>query len=120
MRPKMNIFEKIKAKLGIKEEEKSQTEIIEEKRQDLKFNLVKKLYEKGCSEEDIDRILMIIESAESDINRIKASLIGTNINPQGDPNKPLFDGVAKIRARQQEMQYELDEALKEIFNKENK
>lgn len=116
----MNIFEKIKAKLGIKEEEKSQTEIIEEKREDLKFTLVKKMYEKGCSEDDIDKVLMIIESAENDIQRIKTSLIGTNINPEGDPNKPLYDGVTKIRARQQEMQYELNEALKEILNKENK
>ena len=112
----MDIFKKVGEKFGlIKKEEKSKTEQIEEQRNNLKMAIAIKLYKKGCSDEEIEQILAIIQSAEDDIQIIKNSLIGTNINPQGDPNKPLHDGIMKIRARQEEMQKELNEAIQKLL-----
>ena len=112
----MDIFKKVGKKIGlVKEEEKSRTEQIQEQRNDLKMTIAVKLYQCGCSEDEIERVLMIIQSAEDDIQIIKNSLIGTNINPKGDPNKPLHDGVEKIRQRQLEMQKELNEAIQNLL-----
>lgn len=114
----MDIFKKIGKKFGlIKEEEKSTTEQIQEQRNDLKMTIAVKLYQCGCSDEEIEYILAIIQNAEDDIQIIKNSLIGTNINPQGDPNKPLYDGIEKIRTRQAELQKELQEAIQKLLNK---
>ena len=114
----MDIFSKVAKKFGLlKEQEKTKTEIINEQRENLKLTVAVKLYQRGCTDEEIERVLSIIQSAEDDIQVIKNSLIGTNINPQGDPNKPLYDGVEKIRIRQQEMQKELNEAIQEILDK---
>ncbi|MBR5303374.1 MAG: hypothetical protein IKU37_00935 [Candidatus Gastranaerophilales bacterium] len=115
----MNIFSKVAKKFGLVEE-KSKTEIMQEKRDNLKLTIAVKLYEKGCSDSEIEQVLSIIQNAEDDIQIIKNSLIGTNINPQGDPNKPLHDGILKIRARQEEMQKELNEAIQNILANKNK
>ena len=114
----MDIFKKVGKKFNlIKEEpeEKSRTEEILEQRSNLKLTIAVKLYQIGCNDEEIEQVLSIIESAENDIQIIKNSLIGTNINPKGDPNKPLYDGVSKIRARQEEMQKELNEAIQNLL-----
>jgi hypothetical protein len=111
----MDIFSEVAKKFGLVKEEKTKTEIISEQRDDLKLTIAVKLYQKGCSDEEIERILSIIENAEDDIKMIKCSLIGTNINPEGDPNKPLYEGIEKIKARQQEMQKELNEAIQNIL-----
>ena len=117
MENKMDIFSKVAKKFGITKKEKTKTELIQEQRENLKLSIAVKLYQKGCSDEAIEHVLAIIQSAEDDIQIIKNSLIGTNINPQGDPNKPLYDGVEKIRARQLEMQKELQEAIQNLLNK---
>ncbi len=114
----MDIFEKIGKKFGIiKEEEIGRAEQFAQRRNNLKLNLAVQMYQKGCTDEEIDEVLSIIQSAEDDIQIIKNSLIGTNINPEGDPGKPLYDGIDKIRKRQQEMQKELNEAIQRILNK---
>lgn len=115
----MDIFSKVAKKFGLAKKEKTQTEIINEQREDLKLSIAVKLYQRGCSDEEIEYILAIIQSAEDDIQIIKNSLIGTNINPKGDPNKPLYDGITKIRARQEEMQKELNEAIQKILADKN-
>ena len=118
----MDIFIKIGKKFGLLKEEKiSKTEEIMKARSDLKLNLAVKLYNQGCSDEDIEYVLAIIENAEDDIKMIKNSLNGTNINPDltGDPNAPLHDGIERIRKRQFEMQQELNEALKRILGSKN-
>lgn len=115
----MDIFSKVAKKFGLAKKEKTQTEIINEQREDLKLSIAVKLYQRGCSDEEIEYILAIIQSAEDDIQIIKNSLIGTNINPKGDPNKPLYDGITKIRTRQEEMQKELNEAIQKILADKN-
>lgn len=112
----MDIFKKVGEKFGlIEKEEKTKTEEMQEKRNSLKMTIAVKLYEKGCTDDEIEQVLSIIQSAEDDIQVIKDSLIGTNINPQGDPNKPLYDGIMKIRARQEELQKELNEAIQNLL-----
>lgn len=112
----MDIFEKVGKKFGLikEEEEKSKTEQINEQRQNLKLEIAVKLYQKGFDDEDIERVLAIIESAEADIQRIKNSLIGTNINPVGDPMEPLHNGVEEIRKIQAQMQKEINETIAQI------
>ena len=113
----MDIFKKVGKNFGLakEEKEKSQTEQMKEQRNNLKITIAAKLYERGCTDDEIEQVLSIIQSAEDDIQIIKNSLIGTNINPQGDPNKPLYDGIMKIRARQEEMQKELNEAIQKLL-----
>ncbi len=106
----MDIFEKIGKKFGIIKET-SKTEEIMKQREDIKLNLAVKLYEAGFLDEEIETVLDIIKNAEDDIQKIKDSLIGTNINPEGDPVKPLYEGKEKIRERQIEMQKEINEAI---------
>ena len=109
---KMDIFEKIGKKFGLIKEEKSKTEQIMEERNNIKLNLAVKLYKQGFSDDEIETILGIIESAEEDIQKIKDSLIGTNINSTAkDPMQPLIDGRDAIRARQVQMQKEINETI---------
>ena len=112
----MDIFEKIGKKFGIIKE-KSKTEEIMKQREDIKLDIAVKLYQMGCSDEEIEFVLNIIISAENDIQKIKDSLIGTNINPKGDPMKPLYEGREKIKQRQIELQKELNEAIQKIKEK---
>ncbi len=119
----MDLFNEIGKKFGlIKEEEKSKTEQIMEKRDNIKLNLAVKLYQQGFSDDEIETVLSVIESAENDIQQIKDSLIGTNINPKAgeDPMKPLSDGIDKIRKRQLEMQKELNETIQRLAQNHKK
>ena len=106
----MDIFEKIGKKFGLIEE-KSKTEQITEDRENIKLNLAVKLYQANFTDEEIQEVLSIIQNAEDDIQKIKDSLIGTNINPKGDPMEPLVKGREQIRQRQLEMQKELSETI---------
>ena len=99
-------------------EQPSRTEKINEDRKDMKLTLAVKLYNKGCSEDEVKEVLTIIENAENEIQIIKKNLVGTNISPDinADVVKPLDEGVHKIRQIQKEMQEELNEALKRILS----
>ncbi|MBQ8636272.1 hypothetical protein IJX73_00615 [bacterium] len=115
----MDIFEKVRKKFGLqKEVTKNKTEEIMAQREEIKLNLAVKLYQKGCSDDDIQQVLSIIQSAEDDINVIKKGLIGTNINPdENDPMKPIKEGREAIRKRQLEMEVELREAIDKILKR---
>lgn len=107
----MDIFEKIARKFKLVEE-KSTTEQIMEKRGDLKLNLAVKLYEQGFSDEEIENILQIIISAEDEINGIKKSLVGTNVNQEsGEELTLLNEGKAKIKAITLKMNEDLQNAI---------
>ena len=112
----MNFFENFGN--NNKKEDSSKTEQIMEERNAAKLNLAVKLYEKGCTDEEVEEVLAVIESAEMDIQIIKNSLIGTNINPNldEDPLKPLQEGLQKIKQRQAEMQKELDEVIQRVIS----
>lgn len=114
----MNIFEKVGKKFGlIDEKNKDKTEEIMAQRDNIKLNMAVKLYQKGASDDEIEEVLSIIQSAEDDINEIKRTLIGTNINPDmNDPMKPLREGQEAIRKRQLEMQKELSNAIEKILS----
>ena len=109
----MNFFKR-------KKEEKSKTEQINEQRNNIKLDIAVKLYKKGYSDEDVENIIEIIEQAERDIQEIKSSLNGTNINPKGDPMQPLANGIDKIKKRQLEMEEELKSALVQLEEKYSK
>lgn len=109
----MDIFEKIGKKFNLIKET-SKTEQILKDRENIKLNLAVNLYKAGFSDEQIEIVLQIIANAENDIQKIKDSLEGTNINPKGDPLKPLVDGVNLIKKRQLQMQQEINEAIQEF------
>ena len=115
----MDIFNKVAKKFGLVDE-KTSTEKIMDERNKIKLNLAVKLCEAGFSDDEVASVLGIIDSAEKDIQEIKDSLIGTNINPQGDPMQPLSSGVDRIRARQLQMQQEIQEAIAKISQKYRK
>lgn len=100
-----------------KEEKKTKTQEIEQERDSIKLNLAAKLYQIGFDESEVEQVLSVIQTAEEDINKIKKSLIGTNINPKGDPMEPLTEGVKKIKERQLLMQKEINELIENIKNK---
>ena len=112
----MDIFEKIGKKFGLIKET-NKTEEIMKQRSDIKLNLAVKLYQQGFNDDEIEQVLNIIKNAEYDIQIIKNSLNGTNINPDlsKDPNAPLLNGIEKIRKRQLEMQKELNESIQKIM-----
>jgi len=108
----MDIFEKIARKFKLVEE-KSTTEQIMEKREDLKIKIAVSLYNKNFTDEEIDNVLSVIIQAEDKIKEIKDSLIGTNINmnENTDPLQPLVDGKAKIREISQRMNEEVRDLI---------
>ena len=112
----MDLFNRFIKKNNEEKKEKTKTEQINEKRSDLKLEITAKLYAIGFSDEEVEKVLIIIKSAEDDIQRIKDSLIGTNINPVGDPGAPLKDGIEKIRQIQVQMQKEVNETIAKIVN----
>ena len=115
----MDLFNKFN-KENENNKEKTKTEEILEKRNDLKLEISAKLYAIGFSDEEVEQVLTIIKNAEYDIQRIKDSLIGTNINPVGDPGAPLKDGIEKIRKIQTQMQKEINETIASISKTKNK
>jgi len=112
----MSDFEELKNKIKTKDG-KIRTEQINQERADLKLNLAVKLYQKGFDDEEVERVLSVVLSAEERIDIIKKGLIGTNINPDlsKDANQPLFSGVQEIRKIQFEMQQELNATIAEIM-----
>ena len=110
----MDLFNKLIGKNNEEKKEKTKTEEINDRRNDLKLEISAKLYALKFSDEEVERVLTIIKSAENDIQRIKDSLIGTNINPVGDPGAPLKDGIEKIREIQAQMQKEVNETIASI------
>lgn len=109
----MNFFKKNEQKSGLINQT-SKTEEIMEKREDIKLELATKLHNAGFPDDEVEYIIQIIRTAESDIQKIKDGLIGTNINPQGDPMEPLIKGKEAIRARQLQMQKDIQLAIEEF------
>jgi len=119
----MNIIKKIKdlfQKKNRLEEEKSKTEKLKEERDDIKLEIAGKLHQIGCSDEEIKNVLNIIETAEEEIQVIKDGLIGTNINPKGDPMQPISEGREKIRARYVQMRKDVQEAINKLIELHSK
>lgn len=115
----MGFFKKIGKKIGIVKEE-NRTEEINEQRGNIKYEIAVKLQKKGFKEEDIKTVIGVIEKAENDIQNIKDSLIGTNINQEGDPNEKLHKGLEEIRTRQQQMQDEIQKTIQQLSEKYKK
>ena len=114
----MNIVKTIIDKFGKKfgmVEEKSKTEEIMIQRENLKLDIAVKLYKIGCSDDEIECVLNIIKNAEDEIQVIKDSLIGTNINVEGDPMEPLAKGREKIANRYKAMQAELQQEITRLL-----
>ena len=99
----------------------SKTEQAMKERLTLKAQLAMKLYKAGFDDGEVEQVLDVIQNAEDEVQVIKDSLVGTNINPVGDPSQPLADGALKIRARYERMHKEINEMIQEIIkNRQNK
>lgn len=111
----MGILENIARKFHLVEDEKSTTEQILEQRGNLKIDIAVKLYKQGFTEEEIENVLQIIITAEDEIQQIKDSLNGTNINPDlsKDPMQPIIDGRAKIREISLRMNEDIRKTIQE-------
>ena len=101
------------------EPKKTKTELIQNYKNMMMLKISKKLESKGCTYDEIQYVMSIIENAEKQIQMVKDGLIGTNINPQGDPGKPLYDGIQEIRRLQDEMTREVSQAIQEILKNKN-
>lgn len=97
--------------LGTNNEE-NLTEKARKQREQIKKNLVKTLEGQGFTNKDIARVMDVIDVAEGEIQAIKDSLIGTNINNEDpDPMKVLYDGKMKIREREIKMGQEIKDMV---------
>ena len=74
----MGIFDKIAKKLGFKE--KTKTDEINEERANLKKKIAQNLKNSGFTSFEINEVLDILKECEEEIQIIKDSMIGTNIN----------------------------------------
>ena len=74
----MGIFKKIAKKAGLAE--KTKTDEINEKRAELNKTISSNLKNSGFSNDEVNEVLDILKHCEEEIQMIKDSLIGTNIN----------------------------------------
>ena len=99
-----------------KKKDENKTEQIMEERQDLKEQLANKLKNQfRFSSIEVREVMLIISDAENEIQQIKDSLIGTNINT--DPNeqvRKLENAKAQIRQIRDNMKVKIAEKVRQI------
>lgn len=93
--------------------ETNKTEQINKDRDKIKSDLEKILKTAGFTKLEIKEVLDVIILAEADIQLLKDSLIGTNIN-NSDPTPVMKKVMDEIRARQQEMAVDIKKKIQEI------
>ncbi len=81
--------------LGHPDSEESLTEKARREREILKANLEKTLFEQNFTPREVDEVLNIINVVEIEMQKIKDSLIGTNINNQNPSDALLAVDLAK-------------------------
>lgn len=96
-------------------EDENLTDKMRRQREQIKKNLENTLISQGFSSIEVGKVLNVIEIAERDIQVIKDSLIGTNINNEdSDPMQVVEDGRLKIREREIKMGEEIKSVVAQI------
>lgn len=93
------------------------TEKYRKEREAIKAGMFKTLRGIGFSEKEISEVSSIIDKAEVEIQKVKDSLIGTNINEgidKTDPMLPLIKGKEKIRALEIKMGQDIKDKVAQI------
>lgn len=113
----MSIIKKIKQKLGLEEENK--TEKIMNERSKLKNEMAQNLANIGFSQEEINEVLDIITKSEEDVQKIKDEMIGTNINNDFavDVTRSM---LSKVRERELQAAQDIKAKIAEIRQRKNK
>ncbi|GBF22977.1 hypothetical protein tpqmel_0381 [Candidatus Gastranaerophilus sp. (ex Termes propinquus)] len=112
----MVFFDNLKGK-----EEENQTEKLRQEREKIKKNLSNTLSAQGFTNIEVLRVINVIENAEREIQVIKDSLIGTNINnTDADPMKVLHDGRVKIHEREVRLGQEIKDMVEKIRNEKKR
>jgi len=113
----MGLFDKAAKKFGFKE--KTKTDEIMEKRAILKKQIAQNLKDKGFSASEINEVLDILKNCEEEIQIIKDSMIGTNIN---NPNvvEDTTNALNQIRNLELQAGSEMREKIAEIMTRKAK
>jgi len=113
----MGFFDKAAKKLGFKE--KTKTDEINEERANLKKKIAQNLKNSGFTPFEVNEVLDILKECEEEIQIIKDSMIGTNIN-----NENVIEDTqnALNRIRNLELQAGIDmrNKIAEIQSRKNK
>lgn len=99
--------------------EKNDTERILNERNKIKDQMSNKLRVLKFSQNEIDEVLDIIDLAEAKIEKIKVSLVGTNINTD-DPTPVMKAAFDEIKILQTKMAIDIRTKINEILAKKNK
>ena len=113
----MNFFDKITKFFGFKE--KTKTDEIKQERAKLKKEIAKKLKNSGFSSSEINEVLDILKKCEEEIQIIKDSLIGTNIN-NDKAVEITTDALNQIRNLELQAASEMREKIAEIRSRKQK
>lgn len=98
-----------------KDNGENKSEQLKKEREQIKKHLSKTLKEQGFSAKDVGRVIGLIDEAEEEIQKIKDSLIGTNINnTDDDPNEKLYIGTNAIHERQIKLGKDIKEMVAKI------
>lgn len=89
--------------LGNPESEESITEKARQQREILRKNLERTLEEQKFTPREIDEVMGIIDAAEIEIQKIKDSLIGTNLNNEDPSDAVKIVEVARIKIHELEI-----------------
>ncbi len=113
----MGLFDKAAKKFGLKE--KTKTDEIMEKRAILKKQIAQNLKDKGFSASEVNEVLDILKECEEEIQIIKDSMIGTNIN---NPNviEDTTSALNQIRNLELKAGSEMREKIAEIIARKAK
>ncbi len=98
--------------------EKDNTQKILSEREKIKNQMENKLRRLKFSDGEIEEVLDIIDMAEAKIEKIKASLNGTNINTD-DPTIKMRVALDEIKILQTKMALDIREKINEILSYKN-
>lgn len=98
--------------------EKDNTQKILQNREKIKSQMIKKLSQLKFSDNEINEVLNIIDTAEAKIEAVKVTLNGTNINTD-DPTPVMKLALDQIRLLQTKMALDIRAKINEILEYKN-
>ena len=123
----MSIFRKLAKKLGVEKEEidenkpfltgsdENKTEEIMQERSKIMSEMENNLKKLGFDNNEVNEVIFILNKLERDKQKIKDSLIGTNINnPDKDQGMIIKDALATMRKMELQAAAEVRQKIAEI------
>ena len=123
----MSIFRKLAKKLGVEKEEidenkpfltgsdENKTEEIMQERSKIMSEMENNLKKLGFDNNEVNEVIFILNKLERDKQKIKDSLIGTNINnPDKDQGMIIKDALAAMRKMELQAAAEVRQKIAEI------